>query len=66
VTDSDMKRLLDYVPTDPIPVTVKANDYAYDGWVIGGGEKRSGHFRVIVEDDFGRLFVHNCGQVRQR
>jgi hypothetical protein len=66
MTDGDMKRLLDYVAFVPIPVTVKANDYAYDGWLIGGGEKRHGEFRVMVEDSFGRIYIHNCGQVRVR
>src|SRR6185436_15897595 len=66
MTDGDMKRLLDYVAFVPIPVTVKATDYAYDGWLIGGGEKRHGEFRVMVEDGFGRVAVCDCNKVRVR
>ena len=66
MTDGDMRRLLDYVAFVPIPVTVKATDYAYDGWLIGGGEKRHGEFRVMVEDSFGRVVVCDCNKVRVR
>ncbi len=51
---------------DPPAVTVKANDYTYDGWLIMVGHKRSGQVRCVVEDDHGRLFVHNALQLRRR
>jgi hypothetical protein len=64
MNDKDMKHLLD--DPMPIPVTVKASDYCYDGWAVFGGEKRSGAFRVVIEDDYGRLFIHNSLEVRKR
>jgi hypothetical protein len=45
------------------PVHVKANDYRYDGWLVSAFSKRSGQWRCVVEDDDGRLFIHNAGQI---
>jgi len=66
VTDADVKRLLDYVPFDPLPVCVKTNDYAYDGWLVGWGERRNGRFITLVEDHFGRVFLHRAMELRKR
>jgi len=66
MTDGDMKRLLDYVPFDPLPVCVKTRDYAYDGWIVGCGERRDGRFITVVEDYSGRVFVHHATEVRKR
>jgi hypothetical protein len=51
---------------DPIEVTVIANDYRYDGWLVMIGPKRSGAVRCVVEDSFGRLFIHHPTQIRQK
>lgn len=48
----------------PMPVRVTGNDYAYDGWVVGVVTKmRSGALRYVVEDEHGRLFIHNAQQL---
>jgi hypothetical protein len=65
MTEGDMRRLIDG-DAAPVPVTVMTVDYAYDGWVIGAVEKRSGVFRVVIEDASGRLFIHSPQQVRSR
>lgn len=44
-------------------VRVKANDYSYDGWLMAIFLKRSGATRLVVEDDNGRLFIHNLEQI---
>jgi hypothetical protein len=45
-------------------VRVTANDYSYDGWLVSIFRKRrSGLVRYIVEDDNGRLFIHNAKQL---
>ena len=45
-------------------VWVKGSDYDYYGWVVTIFHKRrSGKIRCVVEDDRGRLFIHNLGQV---
>jgi hypothetical protein len=49
--------------TPPIRVTVIANDYSYEGWLAGIAIKRSGAVHYIVEDDNGRLFIHNAAQI---
>lgn len=62
---TDMQLLmLDTIP--PSPVHVTANDYEYDGWIIALGKKRSGAIRCVVEDEHGRLFIHNSGQISAR
>ncbi len=45
------------------PVTVTASDYAYDGFVVSKFDKLSGQTRYVVEDDRGRLFIHNAKQL---
>lgn len=50
----------------PIEVTVIANDYRYDGWLVAVFPKRGGLIRAVVEDICGRLFIHNATQLRQK
>lgn len=54
--------MFDQEPED-VRVTVTASDYAYEGWLSTIVRKRSGAFRAVVEDDNGRLFIHNAGQL---
>ena len=49
--------------TPPQRVTVTGNDYIYQGWLAGLAIKRSGAIRYVVEDDCGRLFIHNASQL---
>lgn len=52
---------------DPPAVTVTSADYKYDGWVIMVGyKKRSRALRCAVEDEHGRIFIHNATQLRAR
>jgi len=44
-------------------VRVTANDYAYEGWMTGVVRKHSGAILAVVEDDNGRLFIHNAKQL---
>lgn len=44
-------------------VTVMGGDYNYAGDIIEVLVKKSGEIRCVVEDDNGRLFIHNGGQV---
>jgi hypothetical protein len=49
----------------PIEVHVTANDYSYDGWIVARFPKRkSGQIRYVVEDENGRLFIHNEQQLK--
>ena len=53
------------LPSVGTPVRVVAGDYEYVGRVAAAFPKlRSGAIRVVVEDDCGRLFIHNPGQLR--
>lgn len=54
--------MFDQEPED-VRVRVTASDYAYEGWLSTIVRKRSGAFRAVVEDDNGRLFIHNAGQL---
>jgi hypothetical protein len=45
------------------PVTVTGNDYHYSGYLVSVFRKRRGDVRYIVEDDNGRLFIHNAKQL---
>lgn len=48
-------------------VLVKASDYHYEGWLVTVFNKRSkSQVRCVVEDDNGRLFIHNAGQLTAR
>ena len=47
----------------PHRVTVIARDYSYEGWLVGVVIKRSGTIRYVLEDDNGRLFIHNEKQI---
>jgi hypothetical protein len=49
--------------TPPMRVTVTGNDYIYQGWLAGLVIKRNGAIRYVVEDDNGRLFIHNAKQL---
>lgn len=42
---------------------VTANDYTYEGRLVSTFEKRSGQIRCVIEDDNGRLFIHNAKQL---
>lgn len=45
-------------------VLVKASDYQYEGWVVSVfAKRRPGQVRCVVEDNNGRLFIHNAGQI---
>lgn len=44
-------------------VAIKAADYTYVGWVVGAFCKMRGPARCVVEDQNGRLFIHNAGQL---
>jgi hypothetical protein len=66
VTDAELREVIGFWadwPDPPPRVRVKANDYSYDGWLVGGAIKRSHALRALVEDEHGRLFVHNAGQL---
>jgi len=65
VTDADLLALHDN-SDDPPQVNVRATDYSYDGWLMSVFTKRSGAMRCVVEDEYGRLFVHNANQIRRR
>lgn len=47
-------------------VLVKASDYSYEGWLVAVFNKRRHQLRCVVEDDNGRLFIHNAGQLTAR
>jgi hypothetical protein len=45
-------------------ITVTGGDYTYEGYIVAAFRKRrSGDVRYVVEDDNGRLFIHNAKQV---
>lgn len=61
MTDQDM---IDLIGREHRPrVIVKANDYSYEGWIVSTFQKQSAALRCVVEDDNGRLFIHNAGQL---
>lgn len=46
-------------------VTVIASDYYYEGWLVTVfNKRRKSQVRCVVEDDNGRLFIHNASQLR--
>lgn len=45
-------------------IRVQASDYSYVGKVRTAFMKGSGQWRCVVEDDCGRLFIHNAGQLQ--
>lgn len=49
----------------PKEVIVKANDYSYRGFLVVTFEKTSGATRCVVEDEHGRLFIHNPSQIEE-
>jgi len=49
--------------THEVKVTVSGGDYTYAGTLAGLVFKRSGAIRYVVEDDNGRLFIHNARQL---
>jgi hypothetical protein len=58
MTDEEMRNLHSFAM-----VLVTAKDYTYDGWLVSVFEKTSGQWRCVVEDDCGRLFIHNVSQL---
>lgn len=47
-----------------VKVTIKGGDYSYEGWIVSAFKKRrSDETRIVVEDDNGRLFIHNPRQI---
>lgn len=47
-----------------LKVHVTASDYEYDGWLTSAfTKKRGGGIRYVVEDENGRLFIHNAKQI---
>jgi hypothetical protein len=44
-------------------ITVRGGDYSYEGYIVAVFLKRRGGVRYVVEDDNGRLFIHNAKQV---
>jgi predicted HAD superfamily Cof-like phosphohydrolase len=44
-------------------VHVKANDYEYMGHLVSMFKKKGGEVRCVVEDEHGRLFIHNPSQL---
>jgi hypothetical protein len=62
MTDHDLLIVLRSA-LDPPPVTVRGGDYSYDGWLVSVFKKRKGQWRAVVEDEGGRLFIHNASQV---
>jgi len=48
-----------------VKVRVKANDYEYEGWLVSTFTKRGGATRCVIEDDKGRLFIHNPSQLTE-
>lgn len=44
-------------------LTVKGGDYTYEGYIDTVFKKRGGAVRCVVEDDKGRLFIHNAAQL---
>lgn len=50
----------------PLPrVRVWGSDYMYEGDIVAVFTKKRGDVRVVVEDDNGRLFIHNCEQLKR-
>jgi len=46
-------------------IEVHGGDYVYQGHIVSVFKKRRrGMVRVVVEDDNGRLFIHNKDQLR--
>lgn len=49
----------------PDRIRVRANDYTYEGYIVSEFKKVGGKERCVVEDDCGRLFIHNFGQIEK-
>jgi len=45
------------------PILVVAKDYSYTGYIVTVFKKIGGAQRCVVEDDNGRLFIHNASQL---
>jgi len=49
---------------DPLKrITVTGGDYSYEGYIVCVFLKKRGGLRFVVEDDNGRLFIHNAKQL---
>lgn len=46
-----------------VRVRVTKRDYVYDGYIAGLVIKQSGAIRTVVEDNCGRLFIHNAAEL---
>lgn len=46
-------------------VKVIKRDYSYNGYISGLVIKRSGAIRTVIEDDCGRLFIHNASELEE-
>lgn len=46
-----------------VKVRVTKRDYSYDGYIVGLILKQSGAIRTVVEDNCGRLFIHNSTEL---
>lgn len=57
------KTLRIFFEKDETPRTIRGGDYTYEGYIIQTFVKRRGGTRYVVEDDNGRLFIHNAQQV---
>jgi DNA-directed RNA polymerase subunit L len=49
--------------TEEVAVTVKGEDYTYEGVLVGIIIKRNGKIRYVIEDESGRLFIQNAKQI---
>lgn len=49
------------------PITVQGGDYSYE-WIIVSVfyKRKSNALRFVVEDNNGRLFIHNETQLRKK
>jgi hypothetical protein len=67
VTEAEVKVLtglwVSGIATEPQRVKVTGGDYVYLGWLVGMSKKLNGVIRANVQDETGRLFIHNAGQV---
>lgn len=52
-------------PGVSLAVTVNGGDYTYKGWLVSAFVKRGSMvWRVVVQDEHGRLFIHRPQQIR--
>lgn len=56
-------RILLFMEPSEERITVQGGDYTYQGYLVSSFFKRRGGARHVVEDDNGRLFIHNDKQM---